>query len=60
MTISGWIVFGVIAATIMSLGAVGIIACDSIGGRIASGAIALMVTAALLWGMLWYFANTAS
>lgn len=60
MTILGWVVFGIIAASVMLIGSLGVVACDSIGGKIASGAIALLVTAAILWGMLWFYANTAT
>lgn len=60
MTIVGWCLFGFIASCIAVGGIVLAIYCESIPGRILSGLVAIILIIALLIGMKWYYANTAS
>lgn len=60
MTISGWIAFGIVSVIALVFGAIGVACCENVGTKVASGVAAGIVVFALLFGMLWYFNNTAA
>ena len=61
MTIGGWVIFIFITIFIVICGAaLSIDVCDSTGGKVATFIICLLFIAAVLFGLLWYFNNTAS
>lgn len=60
MTISGWVLFGFIALFAIVGGAAGVFVCETGAGKALSVIIALAVILGTLFGMLWYFGNTAS
>lgn len=60
MTITGWIVFGILAVTIAICGfGFGVSLFDKKGTVFTIG-VTVLAIAGLLAGMLWYFSNTAS
>lgn len=60
MTISGWIIFAVIAGCLIIVASFGAVTCESIAARITIPVLCVLATIGLLIGMLWYFGNTAS
>ena len=60
MTIGGWFLFGCIALVAVFGGIAGVIACETGAGKALSVIIAIAVILGALFGMLWYFSNTAS
>lgn len=60
MTIGGWIIFAILAVSIIAFGAVGVFLSENIISKIASGVIAIVLTVGIFLGMRWYFQNTAS
>lgn len=60
MTIVGWVGFAFCAAFVLLLGARGVFRFESVGAKVASGIAAVVVVFALLFGMMWYYNNTAS
>lgn len=60
MTIGGWIMFGIFAVCFIGGGIFSLAACESIAGKVLGMLVAVVLTVALLVGMLWYFDNTAS
>jgi len=60
MSVSGWILFGFIAFIIICIEAIIICASENIIWKIISGVIATILIIASLFGLLWYYKNTAS
>jgi uncharacterized membrane protein len=61
MTISGWFLFVFFASIIGILGiAAAISFCESAPGKVAAIILTIILIVALLFGMRWYFNNTAS
>ena len=60
MTIGGWILFGLIAICAVIGGVAGLIECETGAGKALSVIIATAVILGSLFGMLWYYGNTAS
>lgn len=60
MTIGGWILFFCFAAIMIVAGGCGIYGFESVPVKILSGAVSIFMIFGILFGMLWYFGNTAS
>ena len=60
MTVNGWIGFGFLSAVIIAIGAIPIVLSDKIIWKILSGTLIVICIILLLFGMLWYYKNTAS
>ncbi|MEG2332809.1 MAG: hypothetical protein RSB62_10995 [Bacteroides sp.] len=60
MPIGGWIIFIVIALTILVFGGCGAFAIENVIGKIACIVVALILTFGIFAGMQWYYQNTAS
>ena len=60
MTISGWVLFGFLALFAVVGGVAGVCICETGAGKALSVIIAIAVTLGVLFGMLWYYGNTAS
>lgn len=61
MTIGGWIIFGLFATTIGIAGfIVAVDLCESGASKVLTVIICLALILALLFGIRWYFQNTAS
>lgn len=60
MTIGGWVLFGFVALFAVGGGAAGVLMCETGAGKALSAIIAVVVSLLVLFGMLWYFGNTAS
>lgn len=60
MTIGGWLLFVVFAGLIGAFAVSAFMVCDSVAGKITSVIAGIVLIFALLFGMLWYFNNTAS
>lgn len=60
MTIAGWVLFLLFAAIISAFAVVAFMTCDSIAAKSISVIVGVILVFALLFGMLWYFNNTAS
>lgn len=60
MTIGGWILFLTFATFIAVVGGCGVWDFENVAAKILSGVVAAMLAIALLFGMRWYFNNTAS
>lgn len=60
MTISGWIGFAMLAVTIGAVGFVVTAMCDGVAGKCAAIILTIVLIFATLFGMLWFFNNTAS
>lgn len=60
MTINGWITFAFLAIIILVFGAIGAFNFENFGAKVASVIAAVVLSFALLFGMMWYFQNTAS
>lgn len=58
MPISGWVAFVLICVLIWGMASLGIFLCE-FKGRIVSTVIASILTGTVLFGMFWYFGNTA-
>lgn len=60
MTIGGWFLFSFLAITVI-IAAIGVaMVCDSGAGKCLTIILATILIFATLFGMLWYFNNTAS
>lgn len=61
MTIGGWIAFGFFASIIAIAGVfIGVGVVDSVAGKVLTAIISVVLIVGLLFGMRWYYANTAS
>ena len=60
MTITGWFSFALFAFIIGSFAVGAFMAFDSVAAKSASVIVGIVLIFALLFGMLWYFNNTAS
>lgn len=60
MTIGGWLGFALIAALVLGMGGCGVYILDNKAAKLLSGGLAVIITLALLLGMLWFYNNTAS
>ena len=60
MTITGWVLFVLLAFIIVALAVAVFMMCDSIAAKSISIIVCVILIFALLFGMLWYFNNTAS
>lgn len=60
MTFSGWFVFIMLAMMIALAGYFAMMLCNSTAGKCATIAIAIFLILAMLFGMLWFYKNTAS
>lgn len=60
MTIGGWIGFIFISIIVILFGGIGVYACESVAGKVLSGIVSAIVIFSILFGMLWYYRNTAS
>lgn len=61
MTFAGWFVFALISLLIIIGGfVIGIDGCDTTGSRVATAVICIALILVLLFGMLWFFNNTAT
>lgn len=61
MTIGGWIAFGFFALIIAIAGVfIGVGVVDSVAGKVLTAIISVVLIVGLLFGMRWYYANTAS
>lgn len=61
MTIAGWIIFAVFALFIIFGGVgIGVDVCETTASQVLIGAICVFLVFALLFGMLWFFNNTAA
>lgn len=60
MTIGGWVGFAFCAVFVLALGACGVFSFENVGAKVASGIASGVVVFALLFGMMWYYNNTAS
>ena len=60
MTIEGWVMFALIASIIGTFAVGAFMAFDSVAAKIISVIVGVVLVFALLFGMFWYFNNTAS
>lgn len=60
MTIAGWVLFAFLVFFIVAVAMGAIMTFDSVATKIISAVVGVMLIFALLFGMLWYFNNTAS
>lgn len=60
MTIGGWFVFVLFAICIGCAGFMITVYCDGVAGKCATIVLTIVFIFALLFGMLWFFNNTAS
>ena len=60
MTIAGWVICSIFAIIAIVFGILGLVMCDSVGGKIASAVIAGIVAIAIFFVGVWYYNNTAS
>ena len=62
MTIVGWAMFGIGVAIIATIGgsAIYVLWDTNKAGSVVSAVLTVLAIGGLLWGMLWYFGNTAS
>lgn len=60
MTIGGWVVFAFCAVLFLMIGVCGVFCFENVGVKVASGIATVVVIFALLFGMMWYYNNTAS
>lgn len=60
MTISGWITFAVLAFIICGIAFLIAISCESRGAAIGVVFAAVFLIICILFGMIWYYNNTAS
>lgn len=60
MTITGWVLFFLLAFIIGAFSVSAFVTCDSVAAKIVSVIVCVVLIFALLFGMLWYFNNTAS
>ena len=60
MTIAGWVVFALLAFIIVAIAVAVFMTCDSIATKSISIIVGVILIFALLFGMFWYFNNTAS
>ena len=60
MTIGGWVLFFVVAVIIVVFAVIICVMCESKIGELTTVLIAVSIVVLLLFGMLWYFGNTAS
>ena len=60
MTITGWVLFALFAFIIGAFAVGAFMAFDSVAAKSASVIVGIVLIFALLFGMLWYFNNTAS
>ena len=60
MTIEGWVMFALIASIIGAFAVGSFMAFDSVAAKIISVIVGVVLVFALLFGMFWYFNNTAS
>ena len=60
MTIGGWVLFGFLALFAVTGGIAGVCGCETGAGKALSVIIAIAVILGSLFGMLWYYGNTAS
>ena len=60
MTIEGWVMFALIASIIGAFAVGAFMAFDSVAAKIISVIVGVVLVFALLFGMFWYFNNTAS
>ena len=60
MTIEGWVMFALIASIIGAFAVGAFMAFDSVAAKIISVIVGVVLVFALLFGMFWYFDNTAS
>jgi hypothetical protein len=60
MTIGGWVLFGFLALIAVIGGVAGVYTCETGLGKALSVIIALAVILGSLFGLRWYFGNTAS
>lgn len=60
MTIGGWLLFGFLVLSVIMGTVVFVISCDSDVGKCLTIVLAAILIFATLFGMLWYFNNTAS
>ena len=60
MTIEGWVMFALSASIIGAFAVGAFMAFDSVAAKIISVIVGVVLVFALLFGMFWYFDNTAS
>jgi hypothetical protein len=60
MTISGWVLFSILSLVAVVAGVAVIYMCETGAGKALSAIITIAVILGILFGMLWYFGNTAS
>ena len=60
MTIEGWVMFALIASIIGAFAVGAFMAFDSVAAKSISVIVGVVIVFALLFGMFWYFNNTAS
>ena len=60
MTIAGWFLFLCGAVCFVSAGIFGLVECETSAGKALSITAGIVATFILLFGMFWYFENTAS
>ena len=60
MTIEGWVMFALTAFIIGAFAVGAFMAFDSVAAKIISVIVGVVLVFALLFGMFWYFDNTAS
>lgn len=60
MTISGWIIFAVFAVLFAGVGITAVMVCESVAGKVIGASCAVLAAVLTLFGMLWYYGNTAS
>lgn len=60
MTITGWVLFALFAFIVVAFVVAVFMACDSFAAKGISVIVGVVLIFALLFGMFWYFDNTAS
>ena len=60
MTITGWVLFAMFAFIIVGAAVSVFMACDSVAAKSISVIVGVILIFTLLFGMFWYFDNTAS
>lgn len=60
MTITGWVLFALFALIIVAAAVAVFTMCDSVAAKSISIIVGVVLVFALLFGMFWYFNNTAS
>ena len=60
MTIEAWVIYGFLVAIIIAVVVMILITCESVGARVTTIICGFLASLLLLFGFMWWFANTES